>query len=86
MTVATLRTQATLEADLGFMMDLQNIKASALFNVIQTIRSSSSVEEIRILTDRIERESIIQHQNALDAKNKLMQNINAATYPDEDAE
>lgn len=86
MTVATLRTKATLEADLGFMMDLQTIKASALFKVIQIIRSSSSVEEIRILTDRIERESIIQHQNALDAKNKLMQNINAATYPDEDAE
>lgn len=86
MTVATLRTKATLEADLGFMMDLQTIKASALFKVIQIIRSSSSVEEIRILTERIEHESIIQHQNALDAKNKLMQNINAATYPDEDSE
>lgn len=86
MTVATLRTKATLEADLGFMMDLQTIKASALFKVIQIIRSSSSVEEIRILTERIEHESIIQHQNILDAKNKLMQNINAATYPDEDAE
>lgn len=86
MTVATLRTKATLEADLGFVTDLQTIKSTALFKIMQVIDGAGSLEEVRIFADRIYRDSFVQHQNALDAKNKIMKNIASTTYPDEDAE
>ena len=84
MSVATLRTKATLESDLGFSHDLINIKSTALLKILRAISNASSLEEVRAMASEIESDAIAQHKTVVSKQLAERATIAAATYSDEE--